>query len=707
MKDLAPAVVQALRVGYAEACSELNELNYQYHVNDVSVIPDPEYDLKFRQLVDIEKQYPWLIVPASPTQTVGHAITSGHFQPLKHRLSMLSLGNTFTAYEAVDWSIDISGDPETQGLEVRGEWKLDGLSLSLVYRKGRLLYAVTRGDGETGENVTINALQIQGIPKVLKHWTSVYTSIRGEVVVNLADYNAINDALLEAGKKPFANPRNYAAGSLRQKDPAITAERKLIFVGYSIDHEDDDTDRDWYNDQETLIKNGFETAAIPDKLNHSLEGIIQGWPEFIEKMQTLRSAQPYEVDGIVFKVVKHAHRKFLGMTSRAPKWATAFKFPASEGVTPLKDVEYQVGRTGRLTPVARVEPVHVHGTMISNVSLHNRNEVARLQLYKGCSVQIKRAGDVIPYVMGTTVAHTDQELYEPLTHCPVCNTKTSIVLSKDGKETDNCDNRDCYGRQIAHLEYCMDRDVFNIKGLGPAVIKLLHQVGHITAYQPVKIFDVTFMQLIGVGLSELEAEKLLRAIAVAAGDLDMTRMVRSFGIDGIAKNSSEKLAIHFMNLEALSTATVDDLIHVEDIGKIGAASIFEYFDEDRSKPIEESSYRNFRICDRLTGPMRIGQGLMSGATIVVTGSKFSGRTRKEIEEAYKRLGAKITSSVTAKTSMVVCGTKYTDHKLAKAKELGIAWLIHDADKIIERHGPDEITFLNIEVTPDGNIKGLV
>ena len=285
MKSLGPAVVKTLREGHAKACAELDEHNYQYHVLDAPTISDAEYDLKFRQLVNMEKQYPELVTPASPTQKVGHAMTFGHFKPLKHRLPMLSLGNTFTAYEAVDWSIDLYGDPETKGLEVRGEWKLDGLSLSLVYRKGLLIYAVTRGDGETGENVTLNALQIKGVPKVLQHWSTVYTSIRGEVVVNLDDYNAINKALEEAGKKTFANPRNYAAGSLRQKDPAVTAERKLQFVAYSIDHEGDDTDRDWYEDQADLVKNGFEVAAIPDELDHSTDSMICGWPAFIEKMQ--------------------------------------------------------------------------------------------------------------------------------------------------------------------------------------------------------------------------------------------------------------------------------------------------------------------------------------------------------------------------------------------------------------------------------------
>ena len=706
MKDLGPAVVKAMREGHAIACAEIDQLNYQYHVLDEPLISDAEYDQKFRALVNMEKQYPELVTPASPTQTVGHAMTFGHFKPLKHRLPMLSLGNTFTSDEAVDWSIDIQ-DIETAGIEVRGEWKLDGLSLRLVYRKGKLLWAVTRGDGETGENVTLNALQIRGIPKTLKHWNSEYTLVTGEVVVPLADYRAINDALAEEGKKTFANPRNYAAGSLRQKDPAVTAERKLKFIAYAFDSEGETTDRDWYDDIWHLNNNGFETAAIPGKLTHN-NGIITGWPALIEKMQSLRAEQPYEVDGIVFKVVKHTHRKFLGMTSRAPKWATAFKFPASEGVTPLRDVEYQVGRTGRLTPVARVEPVHVHGTTISNVTLHNRNEVARLKLYKGCSVQIKRAGDVIPYVMGTTVEHTDQELYEPLTHCPVCKTQTSIVLSKDGKETDNCDNRQCYGRRIAHLEYCMDRDVFNIKGLGPAVVKQLHDAKILEAYQPAKIFDVTREQLLSIGQSERESDKLLEAIQVAHTGMTLERLIMSFGIDGIAKNSSEKLAQYFQTIDALSTATYNDLLEVDDIGKLGAKCIFEYFDEDRSKPIEESSWRDFRSVQWLKAPPKErGNGILSGLSVVVTGSNFSGHKRKDVEAAYKRLGAKITSSVTAKTSMIVCGTKYTDHKLAKAKELSIAWLIHDAEKIIERHGPDEITFLNTEVGPDGNITGLV
>lgn len=697
--------MKELREAYAIACAEIDELNYHYHVLDDAKIPDAEYDQKFRALVHIEKQFPELVTPASPTQKVGHAMTFGHFKPLKHRLPMLSLANTFTSDEAVDWSIDITGDPETTGLEVRGEWKLDGLSLRLVYRNGKLLWAVTRGDGETGENVTLNALQIKGIPKTLTTWTNEYTLVTGEVVVALADYKAINDALAAESKKTFANPRNYAAGSLRQKDPAVTAERKLQFVGYSFDSEGDTIDRDWYYEQESLTTNGFEVAAIPDVLNYPSDHYITGWPKFIEKMQSIRSEQPYEVDGIVFKVVKHAHRKFLGMTSRAPKWATAFKFPASEGVTPLHNVEYQVGRTGRLTPVARVEPVHVHGTMISNVTLHNRNEVDRLKLYKGCSVQIKRAGDVIPYVMGTTVEHTDQVLYEPLTHCPVCNTPTSIVVNKDGKETDNCDNRQCYGRRIAHLEYCMDRDVFNIKGLGPATIKQLHDAKILEAYQPAKVFDLTREDLLSVGLSERETEKLLEAIVIAQANMTLERLVMSFGIDGIAKNSSEKLAQHFQHIHDLSTASYNDLLEVEDIGKLGAKCIFEYFDEDRAKPEEESSWRNFPKMQWLRAPAkRQGDGVLGNASVVVTGSNFSGQKRKEVEAHYKSLGAKITKDVTSKTSMIVCGTKYTAHKLASAKELGIPWVIHNEEKIIEQSSPDEITFLSLVVHPDGNIK---
>lgn len=698
--------MKELRKAYAESCAEIDELNYHYHVLDDAKIPDAEYDQKFRTLVHIEKQFPELVTPASPTQKVGHAMTFGHFKPLKHRLPMLSLANTFTPDEAVDWSIDIL-DLATAGIEVRGEWKLDGLSLRLVYRNGKLLWAVTRGDGVTGENVTLNALQINGIPKTLKHWTSEYTLVTGEVVVPLADYKAINDALAEEGKKTFANARNYAAGSLRQKDPAVTAERKLKFIAYAFDCEGETTDRDWYDDIWHLNNNGFETAAIPAKLTHE-HGIISGWPVLIEKMQSLRAEQPYEVDGIVFKVVKHAHRKFLGMTSRAPKWATAFKFPASEGVTPLHNVEYQVGRTGRLTPVARIEPVHVHGTTISNVTLHNRNEVARLKLYKGCSVQIKRAGDVIPYVMGTTVEHTDQELYEPLSNCPVCNTRTSIIVNKDGKETDNCDNRQCYGRRIAHLEYCMGREVFNVKGLGPAVIKLLMVTKILDAYQPAKVFDLTREDLLSVGQSERETENLLEAIVIAQANMTLERLIMSFGIDGIAKDSSEKLARHFQHIDDLSTASYNDLLEVEDIGKLGAKCIVEYFDEDRANPIEQSSWRNFPKMHWLRAPAkRQGDGILGNATIVVTGSNFSGHKRKDIEAAYKGLGAKISSTVTAKTAMVVCGTKYTAHKLAKAKELGIPWLVHDAEKIIDQSSPDQTTFLNIEVAPDGSIKGLV
>lgn len=682
---------------------ELIEHNYRYYVKDDPVITDQEWDAKFLELKKLEAKYPHFVMKGSPTQTVGHPIVAGHFEPLKHRFEMLSLDNSLTVDALIDWSIDISGDVERIDAgehETRIEWKMDGLSLDLIYHKGVLLFAITRGDGYIGENVTLNALQIPSIPKRLEvPYEADWISVRGEVVVDLKHYYTLNAELEATGKKTYANPRNYAAGSLRQKDPAVTAERGLLFYCYSATIEPEIPNYTWVAEQAFMVINGFLSADTGERFDFNpRSGQHTNIPATVNMLQAKRSQLPFEVDGLVIKVISHNVRKQLGFTSKFPRWATAYKFPAAEGETQLLDIEYQVGRTGKCTPVARIAPVLVHGTTITNVTLHNRTQIERLKLYKGCKVIVKRAGDVIPQIIGTVEPWTDQELYAPISECPCCGSRTTIVEGKEGVQ-DFCVNTDCAARQIAHLNYCTERKVLNIKGLGPEVVKSLYTLGHIKAYFPFDLLKLSELALLDAGQTEHQASKLIAACQKAKDELTLQRAVMAFGIDGVAEGTAERLARHFQTLPAIAEASEEDLIAVPDIGEITAKAIYEYFDEDRSR-FEQctvmSSWREHLHYHNLPAPPKLEGLSWAGMSVVVTGSNFGGSKRKDVEKLYKSLGATIAKDVSSKTKLVLCGTKYTARKLDDAKALGIAYAVYDDRGYVENNtGPDEIKFLEV------------
>lgn len=690
---------------------ELIGHNYLYYIKDAPTITDGEWDSKFHELRALETEYPQWILKDSPTQTVGHPVVATHFALLKHRFEMLSLDNSLDVDALINWTIDISDDPtirEAHRHRVRIEWKMDGLSLDLIYYKGRLISAITRGDGVTGENVTLNALQIPSIPKTLMgSYSQDWISVRGEVVANLPHYRKLNDSLIEAGKSPYANPRNYAAGSLRQKDPAVTAERGLQFFAYSVTPEPGFSS--WDEEQEFMAENHFLNADTGEQFDYNeRSGTHSNIPVVVNRLQAQRSQLPFEVDGLVIKVMDHKAREQMGFTSKFPRWATAYKFPAAEGETELLDIEYQIGRTGKATPVARIAPVLVHGTMISNVTLHNRTQIERLKLYKGCKVIVKRAGDVIPQIVGTVEPWTTQALYAPLSECPCCGSPTSIVAGKEG-EQDFCNNVNCVDRQLAHLNYVTERKVLDIKGLGPAVIKALYDAELIHSYYPLELLKLKKEQFLQVGQSELMAEKLAEACLLANAKLTLQGVLMAFGIDGVAEGTAERLARHFQRLDTIAAATVEELEAVPDIGEITAQSIFEYFDNDRSGRYAKhtSSWQSFFDDGRLVpAPPKLDGGmLLRDCTVVVTGSNFGGAKRKDIEKAYKQLGATISSNVSSKTKLVLCGTKYTTRKLDEAKAQNVPYVIYSDTEIIEKStGPDETTFLTIEVKPDGQIK---
>ncbi|ABY63158.1 NAD-dependent DNA ligase [Pseudomonas phage 201phi2-1] len=678
---------------YDVLCKRIRHYNYMYYVLDISIIPDSLYDQLLISLKLLEKEHPEWVTRDSPTQTVGHPVYESHFELVKRVKPMLSLDNLFTCDEAVDWSIDIHGDiyvgKKDESAEIVAEWKMDGLSLDVNYTYDTMELASTRGDGTTGEDVTPNAMVVEGIPRVLKTPRHGGVSIRGEVVVRLADYNQINADLEAAGKKTFANPRNYAAGSLRQKDPRITRERKLVFVAYSVERTLGDPEATWYDDQAWLKENGFYTADTGKRLSHDQRGMTSGFPALIAECQAERSSYPFEVDGIVFKVVKHTHRETLGYTSRFPRWGRAYKFPASKGETRLISVDRQVGRTGKLTPMARIEPIHVHGTTISNVTIHNLKELEQHKLFEGCYVEISRAGDVIPYLERRITDHNGEKLYGEVEACPCCGTKVVVVHGKktkenpEGSRTEYCPNTKCKDRQVAHLLYCTQRHVLNIKGLGDELVMDLYNAGVVDVTRPLSLLMLKHEDFLKIGQSERMAEKLAMAVTIASANLDLTRVITALGISGAADGTAERLAREIRTLEEISIATIDRMLEIDDIGDVTAQSIFEFFDEDNRKPHGQSAWRPY-VGDRyLKAPEPLGTLFRPGTTFVVTGSKFGDKARKDLERWFKQNGATVSSTVTKSTTTVYCGTKYTAHKLATAKELGIPYVIYNEDGITE------------------------
>lgn len=679
-----------------ELSETLRKHNYFYHVLDAPIIEDVTYDALYRSLKELETKYPNLLKADSPTQVVGHAVYDSHFTLAKHIEPMLSLDNVYSADELVDWIISIW----EQGTEIVPEWKMDGLSLDLLYENGVLVKAITRGDGETGEDVTPNALMCEGIPRVLQEFSDPLISVRGEVVVRLKDYKAINDALEANGKKIFANPRNYAAGSLRQKDPKGTKERKLVFVAYSkLEHSEVSFPKvefgSWAEEQSFFETNGFFTANAHDGFDYdAVPGMPTKIPQLVERLHLKRPDHEFEVDGLVFKVVSHKTRQDLGFTSKFPRWARALKFPASRGRTTVLGVDRQVGRTGKLTPVARIAPVHVHGTMISNVTLHNLSEVEKHGLYVGCEVEISRAGDVIPYLEMVLSTRTDEPLIGAIDNCPCCGSKVILTVGKTGSQTEYCPNVGCKDRRVAHLLYCTGRNALNIKGLGDELVLQLYEADLVDVNRPLSLLQLTKDHFLKMGQSDRMSEKLEMAVTIAKHNLDLTRVIIALGIDGCADGTAERLGRVIPSLDEISKATIEQMVTIPDIGDITAQSIFEFFNEDNFRPEAESVWKPYVGDLTLKAPEPLGTLFLPGTTFVVTGSKFGKLTRKELEAYFKKNGAKVSSTVTGSTTTVYCGTKYTAHKLATAKATNIPYVIYSDEGVIE-HSPN-MTLLTLD-----------
>lgn len=653
---------QTIEAQLKDLRNSLHRHGVHYYVEDNPIIPDSEYDRMMRELIDLEKQHPELVTPDSPSQRVGGKVLDG-FETVAHKIPMLSLDNAFN-----DDEIERFQKRNSEMLDVTSisayccEPKLDGLAVSLLYENGILVQAATRGDGTTGENITENVKTIKCIP--LRLQGDKFPSrieVRGEVFMPKAGFEQLNETAKKSGGKVFVNPRNAAAGSLRQLDSKITAKRPLSFYAYSVGIIEGATLSDSHYERFLQLKSWGMPMCPETSLVSNLDDVKAYYRAIMEKRDSL----PYDIDGVVIKVDDIELQEELGFISRAPRWAIAYKFPAQEELTHLNDVEFQVGRTGAITPVAKLEPVFVGGVTVSNATLHNADEIDRLNVKIGDTVTIRRAGDVIPQIVA--VANTSENSRDIVfpSECPVCQSPVERV---DGEAVTRCTGGlVCKAQRVEAIKHFVSRKAMNVDGLGEKVVEQLVSMDLIKT--PADLFTLTtdqLMQLERMGIKS--SENILKALA-ASKSTTLNRFLYSLGIREVGESTAANLSQHFRNLEALKQATHAQLIEVEDIGDIVASHITKFFSQEMNVDVISSLIEQGVHWDDIEELDESVELPLAGLTVVLTGS-LSQLSRTEAKEALARLGAKVTGSISKKTDMLFAGEN-AGSKLSKATDLGV------------------------------------
>lgn len=651
-----------------EKLNQLREsLHYhgvKYYVEDSPEIPDAEYDRLMRELMEIEAQHPELVSLDSPSQRVGGAPLDG-FDSVRHEIPMLSLDNAFDDGELDAFHKRMSDRLAGTKLDVFCcEPKLDGLAVSLLYVNGVFVQAATRGDGATGENITENVRTIKAIPLKLQGegWPE-RLEVRGEVFMPKEGFDKLNEQALKKGEKVFVNPRNAAAGSLRQLDSRITAKRPLSFYAYSVGVVEGATLSESHYERFLQLK-GWGLPMCPETRRvANLEEV----KAYYQDILTRRDALPYEIDGVVIKVDSIAAQEQLGFVARAPRWAIAYKFPAQEEITTLNDVEFQVGRTGAITPVAKLEPVFVGGVTVSNATLHNADEIERLGVMVGDCVVIRRAGDVIPQIVSIVSDRRPENAREIVfpTHCPVCN---SAVERVEGEAVARCSGGlVCQAQRKEALKHFVSRKALDVDGLGEKVIEQL--VDREMVETPADLFKlsagvITVLDRMG----PKSAQNVVDAL-VKAKETTLPRFLYSLGIREVGEATAANLAKHFKTLEAVQAASHDDLIEVQDIGAIVASHITAFFAQDKNQMVIDDLRAQGVHWPDIEEKDQDAPQPLAGKVVVLTGS-LSQLTRSDAKAALEGLGAKVTGSVSKKTDILFAGEN-AGSKLAKAQDLGI------------------------------------
>lgn len=633
--------------------------NNLYYNLDAPEISDYKYDELYAKLKQLEEENPQYITQDSPTQRIGGNAAST-FAPVAHLTQMMSLDNTYNQEDIRAWHERTAKNLNRNDFEMVVESKIDGVSISLTYTDSVLVKAATRGDGKTGEDVTANIRTINCIPLRLQHNVQGTVEIRGEIYLEKQDLEKLNQKQLEADLPPFANTRNAAAGSIRQKDPKITAQRPLKFFAHSYGF--GETGVSSFSQFIDLCKEwGLPTSPVR-KIFTNIDDVIKFYDDFKETLHTLK----YDADGLVVKVNSFDLQRILGITAKSPRWAVAFKYPAQQATTKVNKIIFSVGRTGIITPVADLEPVKCAGVMISSATLHNFDEIARLGVKEGDDVIIERAGEVIPKVL-KVVKDNGGAVIVPPSKCPVCG---SGVYKDEEAVAYRCPNPSCPAQIKASVEHFAAREAMDIEGLGEAAVAQLVERGSIKTLAD--IYSLTEFDLMPLDLfSEKKTDNLLKAIA-ASKTRPLSKFLFSLGIRHIGAKTAETLAEHFGSIENLQSATLDELQKIQEVGPKVAQSIFSFF----GTPAVRAELERFKTAGlKFTLTQKAASALLEGKTFVFTG-ELTKMTREEAQNLVKSNGGKVSGSVSSKTYAVVAGAD-AGSKLTKAGELGVKILTEE------------------------------
>ncbi len=644
---------------------ELNLHNHNYYVLDNATISDFEFDQKLKELQDLEAKHPEFFDENSPSQRVGGTITK-NFQTVVHENRMYSLDNSYSKEDLQDWETKIQKVLGNVSLQYTCELKYDGASISITYENGKLSKAVTRGDGFQGDDVTNNIKTIKSIPLQLKGNFPSKFDIRGEIILPFEGFEKMNQELIDIGESPYSNPRNTASGSLKLQDSAEVAKRPLDCLLYFITGNNLPFDAQ-FKGLETARNWGFKVPT-QSKLANNLDEVF----EFINYWDIHRHDLPYETDGVVIKVNDFNHQNELGYTAKSPRWAIAYKFKSEQVTTTLNSISYQVGRTGAITPVANLEPVQLAGTIVKRASLHNADQIEKLDIRVGDEVFVEKGGEIIPKIIGVAKRGTEIEPTKYITHCPECQ---SELIRKEGEAQHYCPNfYGCPPQIIGRIQHYISRKAMDIEGLGGETVALLFNNGLVKDYSDLyelKVEDVIPLER----MAQKSAENLVNGIEKSK-EIPFERVLFALGIRYVGETVAKKLAKHYKTIDALSQASVMDLILVDEIGDRIAQSVIEFFENQENRIIIErlkSFGVQFEIIEKFNPNATVK---LSGKTFVVSGvfEKFS---RDDLKKAIEDNGGKVGSSISAKTDFVVAGDNMGPAKLEKANQLGISIISED------------------------------
>lgn len=643
----------------------LNQHNYNYYVLDKPTISDFEFDQLLKELQDLENQHPEFFDENSPTQRVGGSITK-NFNTVVHEHRMYSLDNSYSTEDLMDWEVRIQKILGNVELEYTCELKYDGASISITYEEGKLTKAVTRGDGFQGDEVTNNIKTIRSIPLQLKGNYPPKFDIRGEIILPIAGFEKMNQELIEIGETPYSNPRNTASGSLKLQDSAEVAKRPLECLLYFIvgnnlpfqtQFEGLQAARDW----------GFKVPS-QSKLAKNMQEVL----DYIAYWDVHRHDLPYETDGVVIKVNSLQYQDELGYTAKSPRWAMAYKFKSEQVSTRLNSISYQVGRTGAITPVANLEPVQLAGTIVKRASLHNADQIEKLDIRIGDKVFVEKGGEIIPKIIAVAERGNETEPTHYITLCPECQT---ALERKEGEANHYCPNfYGCPPQIIGRIQHYITRKAMDIEGLGGETVALLYNNGLVKNYAD--LYDLKIEQILPLErMAQKSAENLINGIEKSK-EVPFERVLYALGIRYVGETVAKKLAKHYKNIDAIATASLMDLILVDEIGDKIAQSVIEFFEnQDNCDTIDRLKTAGVQMAID-ESKSTVVSAILEGKTFVVSGvfEKFS---RDDLKKAIEDNGGKVGSSISTKTDYVVAGENMGPAKLEKAKQLKIAIISED------------------------------